>query len=211
MAPGTRDRADLFSADLAGADVDQRPAAVGHSLPALAGELRRARRGHAMAPRRSSTAWSSGLIVALVCMVVATAVGRAIPQLRRPGGVVLIALLPLFVPGMTMGAALFIFLRSFLGLKLGFWSIFIGHIVWALPFSLLTRAGARDPLRPSPARGGRGSRRLGMAALLGHRVPASCGRGSSAPACSASCSPSTRCCARSSCAAPKRRCRSGTG
>ena len=76
--------------------------------------------------------------VGLICMIVATAVGRAIPQLRRPGGVVLLAVLPLFVPGMTMGAALFIFLRSFLGLKLGFWAIFLGHIVWALPFSLLT-------------------------------------------------------------------------
>ena len=78
-----------------------------------------------------------GLIVAIVCAVVATFVGRAIPLLRRPGRVVLVALLPLFVPGMSMGAALFILLRSFLGLKLGFWSILIGHVVWALPFSLL--------------------------------------------------------------------------
>lgn len=78
------------------------------------------------------------LAVGLICMIVATAVGRAIPHLRRPGSVVLLAVLPLFVPGMTMGAALFIFLRSFLGLKLGFWAIFLGHIVWALPFSLLT-------------------------------------------------------------------------
>jgi ABC-type spermidine/putrescine transport system permease subunit II len=78
-----------------------------------------------------------GLIVALVCTVVATLVGRAIPILRRPGPVVLLTLLPLFVPGMSMGAALFIFLRSFLGFKLGFWSILLGHIVWALPFSLL--------------------------------------------------------------------------
>jgi ABC-type spermidine/putrescine transport system permease subunit II len=77
------------------------------------------------------------LIVALVCASVATAVGRAIPLLRRPGRVVLLALLPLFVPGMSMGAAIFILFRSFLGLKLGFWSILIGHVVWALPFSLL--------------------------------------------------------------------------
>src|SRR5439155_921616 len=56
-----------------------------------------------------------GLIVALVCTVVATFVGRAIPLLRNPGRVVLLTLLPLFVPGMSMGAALFIFFRSFLG------------------------------------------------------------------------------------------------
>lgn len=78
-----------------------------------------------------------GLIVALTCTVAATAVGRLIPRLRRPGGPLLVALLPLFVPGLTMGAALFIFLRSLLGLRLGLWSIFIGHMVWALPFSLL--------------------------------------------------------------------------
>jgi ABC-type spermidine/putrescine transport system permease subunit II len=77
-------------------------------------------------------------IVAVICMVIATMVGRAIPHLKRPGGVVLTAILPLFVPGMSMGGALFIFLRSFLGLKMGFWSIFLGHLVWALPFSLLT-------------------------------------------------------------------------
>jgi len=78
-----------------------------------------------------------GLIVAVVCMIVATAVGRAIPRLRKPGGVLLVALIPLFVPGLTMGAALFIFIRSLLELRLGLWSIFIGHLVWALPFSLL--------------------------------------------------------------------------
>ena len=36
-----------------------------------------------------------------------------------------------------MGAALFIFLRVMLGLPLGVWSITIGHLIWAFPFSLL--------------------------------------------------------------------------
>ena len=78
-----------------------------------------------------------GLIVGTVCMIVATAVGRAIPQMHRPGGVLLLSLTPLFVPALTMGAALFIFIRSYMGLRLGLWSIFIAHIVWALPFALL--------------------------------------------------------------------------
>lgn len=78
-----------------------------------------------------------GLIVGLSCAVVATLVGRAIPQSRRPGTLLLLFILPLFVPGMSMGAALFIFTRSILGLKLGFWSIFLGHFVWAFPFALL--------------------------------------------------------------------------
>jgi ABC-type spermidine/putrescine transport system permease subunit II len=76
-------------------------------------------------------------IVGLVSAVVATLVGRAIPRSRRGGTIVLLAMLPLFVPGLSMGAALFIFLRSFLGFKLGFWSMFLGHLVWAMPFSLL--------------------------------------------------------------------------
>lgn len=75
--------------------------------------------------------------VGLTCTLVATAVGRLIPRMRRPGGVLLTALLPLFVPGLTMGAALFIFFRSLLGLRLGLWSIFVAHMVWALPFALL--------------------------------------------------------------------------
>lgn len=84
--------------------------------------------------------WKSiglGICVSLICMVVATALGRAVSRMRRPGGVILIALLPLFVPGLTMGAALFIFIRTIMGLKLGLWSIFIAHVVWAMPFALL--------------------------------------------------------------------------
>jgi ABC-type spermidine/putrescine transport system permease subunit II len=77
------------------------------------------------------------LLVALVCMVIATMVGRAITRMRRPGGVLLLTLLPLFVPGLTMGAALFIFLRTMLGLTLGLWSIFLAQLIWALPFALL--------------------------------------------------------------------------
>lgn len=78
-----------------------------------------------------------GLLVALLCMMVATGIGRAIPRMRRPGTLVLFAVVPLFVPGMSMGAALFIFWRSFLDLKLGYWAILLGHVVWALPFSIL--------------------------------------------------------------------------
>jgi ABC-type spermidine/putrescine transport system permease subunit II len=84
--------------------------------------------------------WKSvglGVLVSIICMVVATLLGRAVSRMRQPGGVILVALLPLFVPGLTMGAALFIFIRTILGLKLGLWSIFVAHVVWALPFALL--------------------------------------------------------------------------
>ncbi len=83
------------------------------------------------------TSIAIGLAVALVCMVTATAVGRAIPMLRRPGRMVLLSVMPLFVPGLTMGVALFLYLRVALGLKLGAWSLMIGHVVWAFPMALL--------------------------------------------------------------------------
>lgn len=76
-------------------------------------------------------------LVGLVTAVTATLVGRALPHAKNAGLIVLLAVLPLFIPGMSMGAAQFIFLRPMLGLTLGFWSIFIGHVVWAFPFSLL--------------------------------------------------------------------------
>jgi ABC-type spermidine/putrescine transport system permease subunit II len=93
----------------------------------------------------SDSAWLSPFIasvgiaagVGLACTVSATLVGRALPRSRRPGTIVLLCILPLFVPGMSMGAALFIFFRSFLGLKLGFWTVALGHYVWAFPFALL--------------------------------------------------------------------------
>lgn len=75
--------------------------------------------------------------VGLVTAVTATLVARALPHAKRAGSLVLLAILPLFIPGMSMGAAQFIFLRPMLGLTLGFWSIFLGHVVWAFPFSLL--------------------------------------------------------------------------
>lgn len=87
-------------------------------------------------PPLATSIWMSTL-VALCCMVVATMVGRAITRMRRPGPILLLTLLPLFVPGLTMGAALFIFLRIMMGFTLGLWSIFVAQLIWALPFSLL--------------------------------------------------------------------------
>jgi ABC-type spermidine/putrescine transport system permease subunit II len=77
------------------------------------------------------------LLVGIVCATVATLVGRALPSIRRPGTALLLCVLPLFVPGMSMGAALFIVFRAMLGVKLGFSTIFLGHFIWAFPFALL--------------------------------------------------------------------------
>lgn len=78
-----------------------------------------------------------GAVIGLICAVVATIVGRALPSVRRPGRILFLFVLPLFVPGMSMGAAMFIFLRSAMDLNLGFWSVALGHFVWAFPFALL--------------------------------------------------------------------------
>jgi ABC-type spermidine/putrescine transport system permease subunit II len=75
--------------------------------------------------------------VGLGCMLMATLVGRALPRARARGSALLGALLPLFLPGVVLGTALFLYLRSFLGLKLGLWSLAIVHFVWAFPFALL--------------------------------------------------------------------------
>lgn len=78
-----------------------------------------------------------GLAIALICAVCATIVGRALPNLSSPGKVIFLFVVPLFVPGMSMGAALFIMARAVLDLKLGYWSVALGHFVWAFPFALL--------------------------------------------------------------------------
>jgi len=93
----------------------------------------------------SSSAWHKpmlaslgiGVAVGLICAIAATIIGRALPTLNSPGRVLFMFVIPLFVPGMSMGAALFIFARAVLNLKLGFWSVALGHFVWAFPFALL--------------------------------------------------------------------------
>ena len=77
------------------------------------------------------------VVVALLCMVTATLVGRSLPVLRRRGGMLLIFLLPLFVPGIVLGVTIFMFYRSFLGIKTGVWSLILVHFLWSFPFALL--------------------------------------------------------------------------
>lgn len=77
------------------------------------------------------------IIVGMLCAFFATLIGRILPRFRLRGFILGIHLIPLFVPSVVMGTALFLYLRSFLGLKLGVWSLVIGHFIWAFPFSLL--------------------------------------------------------------------------
>ena len=78
-----------------------------------------------------------GLIVAACCMLGATLVGRFIPRMKRRGGLLMIFMLPLFFPGIVAGGAFFMHYKALLGLKMGVWSLVLGHFIWAFPLALL--------------------------------------------------------------------------
>lgn len=77
------------------------------------------------------------VIVSILCMLAATLVGRSLPAMRRRGALLFAFLTPLFVPGVVLGVAVFMYYRSFLGIKPGVWSIVLVHFVWSYPFALL--------------------------------------------------------------------------
>lgn len=78
-----------------------------------------------------------GLAVAIACALASLLVARVVSQLRRRGLTMLLFLSPLFIPGILVGVAIFIYFRVILGLHMGAWSIFVAHFTWAYPFSLL--------------------------------------------------------------------------
>ncbi len=78
--------------------------------------------------------------VSIVSMLCSTIVGRTVARMRRKGmaaAVLAVTLLPLAIPGVIIGTALFLYFRVLLGFKMGIWSLCIGHFVWAFPFALL--------------------------------------------------------------------------
>lgn len=79
-----------------------------------------------------------GLIVAAVSTAMAVMVGRALPRMRERGAILTIFLITLFVPGTAMGVGMFLYYRSILDLRLGLWSLLLGHLAWAFPFALLS-------------------------------------------------------------------------
>ena len=204
-------RPDLRADPLARGDVVQRAAAVRHPLSADPRALREPRGRSAMGPavlaRARCWAWSSGS----ACMVVATAVGRAIPRMRAPGRgrADRAAAAVRARPDHGRGAVHLLPLAARPAAR----HVVDLHRPHGLGAAVRAAAGAgdRDPLRPPPARGGRGSRRLAAGSASGTSSSRSCARASSAPASSASCCRSTSFCARSSCAAPRPPCRSTTG
>jgi ABC-type spermidine/putrescine transport system permease subunit II len=94
------------------------------------------------------TSLESALLVALVTPVLALAAAMAIRELRRPRLILVLMLLPLFIPGVSMGLATAFFFRL-AGIAPSLIAIAIVQILWALPFAtlvVLTAMSTFDPL-----------------------------------------------------------------
>ena len=89
-----------------------------------------------------------GVAVAIASTVLGLAAAMAIRELRIPRLVLLLMLLPLFIPGVSMGLATAFFFRQ-LGLAPSLLTIAIVQVLWALPFAtlvVLTAMSTFDPV-----------------------------------------------------------------
>jgi spermidine/putrescine transport system permease protein len=102
-------------------------------------------------PLLTGAMWTSleaGLIVAVVTPVLALAAAMAIRELGAARLILLAMLLPLFIPGISMGLATSFFFRI-AGLAPSLITIAIVQMLWALPFAtlvVLTAMSTFDPV-----------------------------------------------------------------
>jgi spermidine/putrescine transport system permease protein len=83
--------------------------------------------------------WTSlvvGLLVALIAPLLALLAAEAVRVWRMPRLIIAIVLLPLFVPGISMGLATGLFFQI-LGFKPSLLTIVAVQVLWALPFAFL--------------------------------------------------------------------------
>src|SRR5262249_12000558 len=95
-----------------------------------------------------ATSLEAGIIVAVVAPALALTAAMAVPELRMPPLIPLLMLLPLFVPGGSMGLATAFFFR-FVGIAPSLVTISLVQILWALPFATLiviTAMSSFDPV-----------------------------------------------------------------
>lgn len=83
-----------------------------------------------------NTTLQVGVIVALVTPVLGLLAAMAVRELRAPRLLLLLMLLPLFIPGVSMGLASAFFFRL-LGIPTSLLTIAMVQILWALPFATL--------------------------------------------------------------------------
>ena len=77
-----------------------------------------------------------GVLVALIAPLLALLAAEAVRIWRRPRLILGIMLIPLFVPGVSMGLATALFFQ-FLGIKPSLLTITAVQVLWALPFAFL--------------------------------------------------------------------------
>jgi spermidine/putrescine transport system permease protein len=89
-----------------------------------------------------------GVITALVTPLLGLLAAIAVRELKVPRLILLLSLLPLFIPGVSMGLATAFFFRQ-LSIAPAYWTIAVVHILWALPFAtliILTVMASYDPI-----------------------------------------------------------------
>lgn len=94
--------------------------------------------------------WNSLLLAVLTALVtppLALVGAMAVRELRVPRLVLLILLLPLFVPGVSMGLGTAVFLKL-LGVTPSLWTILLVHVLWTLPFAFLVVLAAMATFDP---------------------------------------------------------------
>lgn len=87
------------------------------------------------------------LLTALAAPPLALLAAMAVREWRWPRAIVLMILLPLFIPGVSLGLASAFFFRV-LGVAPSLWTILVVHVLWALPFAfliVLTAMATFDP------------------------------------------------------------------
>jgi ABC-type spermidine/putrescine transport system permease subunit II len=96
----------------------------------------------------AGTSLAVAVVTAVAAPALALLAAMAVRELRMPRAVLMLVLLPLFIPGVSMGLATALFLRQ-LDLAPSLWSICLVHTLWALPFAtliILTTMAGFDPV-----------------------------------------------------------------
>src|SRR5689334_9971928 len=76
------------------------------------------------------------LAVGMATPPLAILAAMAVRELRLPRLIMMVVLLPLFVPAVSMGLATAFFFRE-TGIPPSFWTIALVQVMWALPFAFL--------------------------------------------------------------------------
>lgn len=92
------------------------------------------------------TSFQTSLIVALTTVPIATAVGTLCAfglvrtEFRLKALASSFVLMPMVVPGILLGAAMLVVLRTVLGIPLSIWTCVMGHVVITTPYAVLAVA-----------------------------------------------------------------------